>query len=63
MKAIITKDIEIRGRDETPRINVSMSLKASPEPQTLPTWIIKQAERRGAAEIVQKKKPKRTAKK
>lgn len=54
MKAIITKDIEIRGRDEAPRINVSMSLKASDTPQTLPTWVIRQAIRRGAAEEIKK---------
>lgn len=59
-KAIITRDIEILGMRERPRINASLSLKASPYPQTLPDWAIKQAEARGAAQIVQ---PRRTKKK
>lgn len=54
MKVIVTKDIEIRGRDEKPRINVSLSLKASDEPQSLPTWAARQAIRRDAAEEIKK---------
>lgn len=60
MKAIITRDIEIKGRLETPKINASRSLKAGPHPQTLPRWMIEQAIRRGAATKVE---PRRARKK
>lgn len=62
MKAIITKDVEVRGDRETPKINISMSLSASKEPQNLPSWAVHQAERMGAAKIVKPKAKKSEAK-
>ena len=50
MKAIIHRNFEARGDRESPKMNVSLSLKAGPKPQTLPRWAIKQAIAAGAAE-------------
>lgn len=57
MKAVITRDIEVRH----PSRNAALSLRAGEAPQTLPSWAIEEAARRGAASVVEK--PKRSTRK
>ena len=49
-KVIIHRNFEARGDRESPKMNVSLSLKAGPDTQRVPSWAARQAKAAGAAE-------------